>query len=68
IAFLDVPMVIITARFLPDIHRPSFSFDSPWQTFAFILCMISTLLLAAALIWLKTDILKNKAELEKESL
>jgi len=68
IAFLDVPMVFISARFLPDIHRPSFSFDSSWQTMALIISMAATLLLAAVLIWLKTDVLKSKARLEKESL
>lgn len=66
IAFLDVPMVIISARFIPDIHRPNFSFNSPWQRVAFMLSMISMVLLAAMLIWIKTDILKNKAKLEKE--
>lgn len=68
IAFLDVPMVFISARFMPDIHRPNFSFDSPWQTVTLMVSMVATLLLAALLIWLKTDILKNKAGLEKESL
>ena len=67
IAFLDVPMVFISARFMPDIHRPSLSFDSSWQTVALMLSMIATVLLAAALIWLKTDLLKNKARLEEES-
>jgi heme exporter protein C len=66
IAFLDVPMVVISARFLPDIHRPSFSFDSPWQTTALILTMVSTVLLGALLIWIKTDLFKSKARLEKE--
>ena len=39
IAFLDVPLVYISARFIPDIHRPSFSFDSAWQTAALLLGM-----------------------------
>jgi heme exporter protein C len=68
IAFLDVPMVFISARFMPDIHRPNFSFDSLWQTVTLMVGMVATLLLAAVLIWLKTDILKNKARLEKEYL
>ena len=67
IAFLDVPMVVISARFMPDIHRPSFSFDSPWQSVALILSIAATVLLATVLIWLKTDLSKNKAKLEKES-
>jgi heme exporter protein C len=66
IAFLDVPMVYISARFVPDIHRASFSLGSAWQTSAFVLGMVATILLAAMLIWLKVDILKNKAQLEKE--
>ena len=65
IAFLDVPMVIISARFLPDIHRPSFSFDSIWQRLAFFLSMFSTVVLGTLLIWIKTDILKTKAKLEE---
>jgi len=68
IAFLDVPMVIISARFIPDMHRASFSFDSPWQTTALTMGMAATVLLAAVLIWLKTDILKSKARLEKQSI
>ncbi len=68
IAFLDVPMVFISARFMPDIHRANFSFDSSWQTMTLMLSMVAALLLATVLIWLKTDILKSKARLEKESL
>lgn len=67
VAFIDVPMVIISARFIPDIHRSSFSFTSSWQTAAFMLSMAATVLLGALLICLKTDILKNKARLEKQS-
>jgi heme exporter protein C len=68
IAFLDVPMVYISARFLPDIHRPNFSFDSLWQRVAFMSGMFAMMLLAATLIWLKTDILRNKTKLEQESV
>jgi len=68
IAFLDVPLVIISARFIPDIHRPNFSFNSPWQTAALMLSMLATIILAAALIWLKADILKNKTRLEQETI
>jgi heme exporter protein C len=64
IAFLDVPMVLYTARFMEDIHKASFSFDNSWQRAAFILGMVSTVLLAAILIWIKTDILKIKSRLE----
>ena len=66
IAFLDAPMVYISARLTPDIHRPSFSFGSNAQRLTFILAMVATLLLAAVMIWLRTDILKNKAKLEKD--
>lgn len=66
IAFIDVPMVWITARFLPDIHRPSFTFDSHIQSSALMLLMLATALLAAGLIWLRTDILINKEKLEYE--
>jgi len=68
IASLDVPLVIISARFIPDIHRPNFSFNSPWQTAALMLSMLATIMLAAALIWLKADILRNKTRLEQETI
>ncbi len=67
IGFLVVPLVYISARFVPDIHRPNFTLDSSPQRVAFFLSMISIALLAASLIWLKIDILKNEAKLEKES-
>jgi len=68
IAFLDVPMVFISARFMTDIHQPNFSLDSSGQTATFILNMFSILVLATLLIWIKTDILKAQAKLEKESV
>ena len=68
IAFLDVPMVFISARFMNDIHQPDFSLGSFGQTVTFILSMFSILVLAALLIWIKTDILKAQAKLEKESV
>jgi heme exporter protein C len=67
IAFLDVPMVIFSARLIPDIHRANFSFDSHWQIIALAMNIVSVILLAAVMIWLRTDILKNKALLENES-
>ena len=66
IAFLDVPLVYISARLIPDIHRPNFSFGSNEQRAALVLGMVATLLWAAVLIWLRTEILRNKARLEKE--
>jgi heme exporter protein C len=68
IAFLDVPLVFISARFLPDIHRPNFSFESTWQTAALQLGMLGTVLLAGALIWLRTNVLRSSLTLEEESL
>ncbi len=65
---LAVPLVYISARFVQDIHQSSFSMESPWQRGAFFLGMISTVLLAAVLIWTKTDILKIQTELERESI
>ncbi|MBE0535571.1 MAG: cytochrome c biogenesis protein CcsA [Phycisphaerae bacterium] len=66
IAFLDVPMVIISARFLPDIHRASFDFTSPWQYAAFFLSMIATVMLAGVLIALRTDLIRVNTLLEQE--
>lgn len=68
IAFLDVPLVFISARFIPDIHRPNFSFDSPWQSAALMLGMAGTAVLAAALIWLRASLLRSGVELEKQLL
>ena len=66
IAFLDVPMVYISARYMPDIHQASFTFDNFWQRGAFIMGMVSTIILAAMLIWIKTDVLRIKSKLEAE--
>lgn len=66
IAFLDVPMVIISARFMPDIHRASFGFTSPWQRVAFLAAMLGTSLLAMLMIWLRTDVLSCRAQLEEQ--
>jgi heme exporter protein C len=66
IAFLDVPMVYISARYMQDIHQPSFTFDNSWQRGAFFMGIVSTILLAALLIWIKTDVLKIKSRLEAE--
>jgi len=65
IAFLDVPLVYISARYLPDIHRANFSFGAPEQRFAFFLSMGSIVLLGALLIWIRTDILKIQNRLEE---
>ncbi len=67
IAFLDVPLVYISARFIPDIHRPNFSFESAWQTAALLLGMAGTALLAAALIWLRTSLLHGSLAIEETS-
>jgi heme exporter protein C len=66
IAFLDVPMVYISARYMPDIHQPTFSFGNAWQKAAFFMAVVSTILLAAMLIWIRTDVLKIKSTLEAE--
>lgn len=66
IAFLDVPLVYISARFIRDIHRPNFSFDSSWQTAALMLGMAGTVLLAAGMIWLRTSLLRSSLRLEQE--
>ena len=66
IAFLDVPMVFISARFINDtMHRPGFSFESDWQRIAFLGGMISMIMLAGILIWIKTDLLKAKEKLQE---
>ena len=64
IAFIDVPLVFISARLVRDIHRPSASFQTGWQYAAFGLAVCGTLLLAALLIWIRADILKIKNEMD----
>ncbi|MHC4686829.1 MAG: cytochrome c biogenesis protein [Planctomycetota bacterium] len=66
IAFLDVPMLFLTARLIKDMHIANVSFESPWQGTSFALSILATFLLAALLICLRTDILKCKAELENK--
>jgi heme exporter protein C len=66
IAFLDVPMVFITARMMPDMHIPNIEFGSPAQGASFGLSILGIMLLGCIMIWLKTDILKSKAKLESD--
>jgi len=66
IAFLDVPLVYISARYLPDIHRASFSFDAAGQRTAFFMSMASIVLLGALLIWIRTDVLKIQNRLQED--
>jgi len=61
IAFIDVPLVFLSARFIRDIHRPGFSFETPGQSWAFALGLGGTLLLAAGLIWIRADILAARS-------
>ena len=63
IAFLDVPLVLISARFVRDIHRPSTSFQTGGQYVAFGLAVCGMLLLAWLLIRIRADILKTDSEL-----
>ena len=58
IAFIDVPLVFISARFIRDMHVSGFSFQTGWQHTALGLGVCGPLLLAAALIWLRADISK----------
>jgi len=65
LAFLDVPIVYLTARLMPDIHIAKVSFESQWQSVSFILSIVGTVLLGGLLIWFRTDILSCKAKLEE---
>ena len=66
IAFLDVPIVFITARMMPDMHIANVEFETVWQSAAFGGGIVGILMLAGVLIWLKTDILRCRAKLENE--
>lgn len=62
ISFVDVPLVYISARYVTDIHRPSFNFESGWQIAAFGLAVGGAILLAAVLVWIRTDILRIQTD------
>ncbi len=66
IAFIDVPMLYISARMIEDMHISNVSFGSAWQGAAFGMAILGTLVMAASLIWLKVDILKTRGQLESE--
>jgi hypothetical protein len=58
-------MLFVTARVGSDMHIGNASFDTSWQSAAFGLSILAILCLGALLIWIKTDILKIKADLEE---
>jgi heme exporter protein C len=62
IAFVDVPLVYISARYIPDIHWPKITFESGWQSAAFGLAVGGVLFLAAVLVWLRANMLKLQAD------
>jgi len=66
IAFLDVPLLFLTARLVKDIHIANVKFETASQGAAFGLSILGTLLLAFLLIWLKKDVLRCRAQLEEE--
>jgi len=63
IAFIDVPLVLISARFVRDIHQPNAGFQTGWQYAALGLTVCGMLLLAWLMIWIRADILKTDSEL-----
>lgn len=66
IAFIDVPLVITSARFIRDIHQPGVSFETGWQYAAFASGIFGTAVLALALIWLRADMLNIENKIEGE--
>ena len=59
-------MIFITARLMTDQHIANVQFESALQRASFGLSILSLALLGALLIWLKTDILMSRADLEKQ--
>lgn len=67
IAFLDVPLVYLSARFTNDMHIADFKgISTTWGNAAFGCCVLGTLLLIATLIWTKTEVLKHKETLQAD--
>jgi len=66
IAFLDVPMVFITARLMTDQHIDNVHFETSAQSASFGLSILGIAMLAALLIWFRIDILQTKAKLEND--
>ena len=64
IAFADVPLVIISARFIRDIHRPGFTFDKPIQSLTLFIAALGAVLLMTALIWIRTNISERKNQVD----
>lgn len=65
IAFLDVPLVYLSARFTNDMHIANFEgIATKWGNASFGCCILGTLFLAAALIWMKTELLKHQDTLQ----
>ena len=63
IAFIDVPLVFVSARFISDVHRPDFSFESPIQYLTFAMGVVGTIIFAACLVWLRKELLKIQNKL-----
>jgi heme exporter protein C len=67
IAFIDVPLVIISARFIRDIHRPTFSFDTPAQMLALASATLGSVLLMTLLIrYLKLSKERSSAHTQRQ--
>jgi heme exporter protein C len=66
----DVPFVFVSARFLRDIHQPSFTFQADSQYLGFAMLTIGTILLAVGLIALriKTFELNDEILLQEKEL
>ncbi len=66
IAFLDVPMLFITARLMRDQHPQNISFGAPVQYASFGLAILGAVMLAFLLIALRTRILQTRTKLESQ--
>ena len=64
IAFIDIPLVLFSARYIRDIHQPTVSFEVRWQYIAVGLAVCAALLLASLLIWIRVDILKTNDRIQ----
>jgi len=63
IASVDVPFVLISARFIRDIHQPGFSFETGWQYSGLAMLIAGSLLLASVWVLVRIRIFRIESKI-----